>query len=88
MLVRSHSEVSLLAYGHYGAVQTTTDKHKNESICFKIPFCLVNIFAPLNCTEMLLYSKFAYGYQFSDKKNYETYNRSARVLFSNACQVT
>ena len=70
MLVRGHSEVSLVAQGDYEAVLTPTDKHKNEYICFKTPFCFVNISAPLNCTEMVLYSKFAYGSQFSGEKNY------------------
>ena len=69
MPVRGHSEVSLVASGHYGAVLIPTDKHKNEFICFKTPFCFVNISAPLNCTEMVLYSKFAYGSQFSGQKN-------------------
>ena len=33
------------------------------------PFCFVNISAPLNHTEMVLYSKFAYGSWFSGEKN-------------------
>ena len=33
------------------------------------PFCFVNISAPLNRREMVLYSKFAYGSQFSEEKN-------------------
>ena len=33
-------------------------------------FCLANISTPKSRTEMVLYSKFAYGSQFSGEKNY------------------
>ena len=35
----------------------------------KLHFVFVNISAPLDCTEMVLYSKFAYGSWFSGEKN-------------------
>ena len=41
----------------------------HEFICFKNPFCFSNISAPSNRTELVLYSKFAHGSQFSGEKN-------------------
>ena len=38
-------------------------------ICSRTPFCFVNFSAPFNRTEMVLYSKCAYGSQFSGEKN-------------------
>ena len=32
------------------------------------PFCFADISTPLNCTEMVLYSKFAYGSQFLEEE--------------------
>ena len=33
------------------------------------PFCFANISFPFNCTDLVLYSKFPYGSQFSAEKN-------------------
>ena len=44
-------------------------QYKYELICFRTAFCFVNISAPEYRTEMVLYSKFAYGSQFSGEKN-------------------
>ena len=40
-----------------------------DFFCLGTPFCLSNISAPKISTEMFLYSKFAYGSQFSGEKN-------------------
>ena len=45
-------------------------QHEYEMICFRTAFCFVNILAPYDGTEKVLYSKFAYGSQFSGEKNY------------------
>ena len=45
-------------------------QYEHEWICSKTPFCFVNISAPFNRTEMVLYSKCPYGSQFSGEKNY------------------
>ena len=39
-----------------------------ELTCFRTTFCFINISAPWYRTEMVLYSKFAYGSQFSEEK--------------------
>ena len=49
--------------------EVTIRQYEHEWICSKTPFCFVNISAPLNHTEMVLYSKSAYGSWFSGEKN-------------------
>ena len=44
-------------------------QHEYELICIRAPFCFVNILAPFNCTEMVLYSICAQGSQFSGEEN-------------------
>ena len=45
--------------------ETTLRQYEYEFICFRTPFCFVNISAPSYWTEIVLYSNFAYGSQFS-----------------------
>ena len=40
-----------------------------EWICSRTAFCFANISPPFNRTKRVLYSKFAYGSQFSGEKN-------------------
>ena len=49
--------------------EATMRHHDNELICSRTAFCFINILGPYDRTEMVLYSKFAYGSQFSGEKN-------------------
>ena len=49
--------------------EATLRQHEYEMICFRTVFYFVNILAPYDRTEMVLYSKFAYKSQFSGEKN-------------------
>ena len=55
--------------GQSGSIKTTLSKYEYELVYFGTPFCFVNISAPEYRAEMVLYSKFAYGSQFSGEKN-------------------
>ena len=44
-------------------------QYEYEFICSRTPFCFLNISAPFNRTEKVLYSKCLYGSQFSGEKN-------------------
>ena len=44
--VRGYSEVSMLAWGQCDVFRTTTDKHKDNFLRFKTPFCFDNISTP------------------------------------------
>ena len=57
------------AWCKFCSFEPTMRQYKYELICFRIAFCFVNISAPKYLTEMVLYSKFAYGSQFSGEKN-------------------
>ena len=48
--------------------KVTLRQYKYEFICFRTAFCFVNISAPEYRTEIVLYSKFAYGSHFSGEK--------------------
>ena len=41
-----------------------------EWICSRTAFCFANISPPFNRTKKVLYSKFAYGSQFSEEKKH------------------
>ena len=56
------------AWRKFCSFEATVRQHKYELICFRTAFCFVNILAPKYRTEMVLYSKFAYGSQFSGEK--------------------
>ena len=43
----------------------------DQNIYSRLPFCFVNISAHKSRTEMVVYSKFAYGSQFSGGKGFE-----------------
>ena len=44
-------------------------QYEYKLIYSTIPLCFTTISAPYNCTEMVLYSKFAYGSEFSREEN-------------------
>ena len=44
-------------------------QYEYELICFRTAYRFVNISAPKYHTEMVLYSRFLYGSQFSGEKN-------------------
>ena len=48
---------------------TARDIDTSDHIMSKISFCFANISDPNNRTEIVLYSKFVYGCQFSGEKN-------------------
>ena len=55
--------------GHSGTVRTTSDQYEYNLVYFETAFCFTNISAPYYRTEMVLYSEFTYGYQFSEETN-------------------
>ena len=57
------------ARGHFKAVRTIMCQYDYAFMCLRTLFCLTNISAPWYHTELVLYSKFAYGSQFSREKN-------------------
>ena len=62
------------AWRKFCSFEATVRQHKYELICFRTASCFVNILAPKYCTEMVLYSKFAYGSQFSGEKKKQVEN--------------
>ena len=57
--------------GQSGSIKTTLSQYEYEIVYFGTPFCFANISVPLYRTEMILYSEFADGFQFSkEKKDY------------------
>ena len=52
------------ARGQFKAVRTIICQYDYAFMCLRTIFCLMNISAPWYRTELVLYSKFAYGSQF------------------------
>ena len=50
--------------------EATMRQYEHELICFRTAFRFVNISSPWYCTEMVLYSIFLYGSQFSGEKSH------------------
>ena len=55
--------------GQSGPVKTTLSQYEYKLVYFGTPFYFANISAPQNHTEMILYSEFTDGSQFSKEKN-------------------
>ena len=55
--------------GQSGPVKTTLSQYEYKLVYFGNPFYFANISAPQNHTEMILYSEFTDGSQFSKEKN-------------------
>ena len=56
------------ARGHFKAVRTIMCQYDYAFMCLRTLFCFINISAPWYRTELVLYSKFADGSQFSGQK--------------------
>ena len=56
-------------FGFSKAASDTAGQYEYQFFYFRSPFCFSNISAAWTHTELVLYSKFAYGSQFSGEKN-------------------
>ena len=73
-------------FGFSKAASDTAGQYEYQFFYFRSPFCFSNISAAWTHTELVLYSKFAYGSQFSGEKTvcnsvawFTSYNSSCDI---------
>ena len=79
-----------ICFQFYHLSKFLRDENKNNASSIQsplslTPFCFVNISAPLNRIEMVLYSKFMYGSQFLGEKNDLKIQYLVAEIFWNIC---
>ena len=67
--IRAHLGPVCGAWRKFCGFKASMWQYKYELICFRTAFCFAHFSAPFNRTKMVLYSKCAYGSQFSGEKN-------------------